>query len=252
MFEWVGKTVQGGWNAIDNVINTIGKGASTLVSGFFPTPQRTTIKSDIMEQAGTLGQTFRITDPDTPSMLESYAWAANQWLKSPYEEQYSIPSMRKESSDLAAKVTAGRPDVFDRGLEEVLRIGEYAAEKIEKVTTVADRLGQLFGWVKTGREYQGPKEIGSSPGPIIHITPPQPTGADTVQDISNWLSKATTGITNLLSQAKGLFNLGYSGPTGAQPAFSIKHELQPTKATTIGLVAAAVVVLILVLLLRKK
>jgi len=89
MFEFFGSIVEGGFDIVGNITNTIGSGLERFSSGFFPSPQRQT-PITISQQAPVVntGLSYRPTSPEPMSALETAAQAAVDWMDSPYEEQY--------------------------------------------------------------------------------------------------------------------------------------------------------------------
>lgn len=240
MLGFIGQTVEGGWNAIANITAGIGKGASTLVSGFFPTPQREKIKSESVASAGAAGTTYRQTRWENPSMQLSWNFAQKDWIGSPQEAQFAIPAKVKESQQLAGKISA-EPQ---RGpLETFVDVMKYGTEQAIKITTVADEFMYAWGLKKREPISEGPKETGASRGTIQYL-----------QDIRDRTAQVLPAIqaagSAILDQVKGLFSLGYES-TGKQPVFSIQHELEPKTKITVGVVAAGIIIALL-LLGRKK
>lgn len=232
--------VQGGWDAIQNVTNTIGQGASTLVSGFFPTPQRDTIKSESVAPAEGAGQTYRPVLPENISMGWTRNFAAQDWINTPYENQFAVPAKTKESQELAAQVSTE----IQRGpLETFVDIMEYGTEQAVKITTAADEFMYALGLKR--------REPISDTKP----TPENPEGLmQNLQDIRDKTAAVLPALRAaggaILDQVKGLFNLGYES-TGSQPVFSIQHELDPKTKLTAGMAAAGIIIALL-LLGRKK
>lgn len=236
IFELATDLVSGGWDALTNVTQSIGQGASSLVSGFFPAPQRNTIVSETVQAAGGAGQTYRATAPDTPSMFETLAMQADEWIGSPYEMQYAVPEKIKESKQIAASVSAIDPiGALAGGLD-------WALQQTAKVVTLYDQLSPMWEPRETivGQPREG-----------------YPEGRD-VQNLNDIGDKAAAVVTigkakasEFVDQIKGLFGLGYT-PTQKQPALAVRHELQPASMswTSLGIVAAVIVVVIL--LGRKK
>lgn len=221
--------VSGGWNAVGNIIAGIGKGAETVIGAVFPAQQREKVKSEIVEAAGGAGQTYRPTEPENPSMVESKQWSLANWLGSPYQEELSVGYKSAESQQLA-ETMGPKADPVGETLE-------WALAQTRKVTTLYDQLKGLW-----------------EPREVITETPRKgyPEGKD-VQHLNETVEKGaevfkagTAWIGGIYDQVKGLFNLGFE--QGKQPAFSVEHELEPTVKIGVGMIAAAI---ILILLLRK-
>lgn len=240
MLGFIGQTVAGGWDAIANITAGIGKGASTFVGSFFPTPQHEKIKSESVAPAEGSGQTYRQTRWENPSMQLSWNFAQKDWIGSPYEDQFAVPVKIKESQDLAAKISA-EPQ---RGpLETFVDVMKYGTEQAVKITTVADEFMYVWGLKKREPISEGPKETGASRGTIQYLQDIR----DKTAAVLPTLKAAGSAI---LDQVKGLFNLGYE-PTGGQPVFSIQHELDPKTKTTMGMAVVAIIIAIF-LFGRKK
>lgn len=236
IFQMASGLVQGGWDAISNITTGIGKGASTLVSGFFPTPQRETIISETVQAAGGVGQTYRQTDPEGQSWIETMQFAADQWLASPYEQQFAIPAKIQESKQVAKTVSApGGVDYIGQGLD-------WALEQTKKVTTFYDELSQLWSPRETvvGQPRQGYPEGRDE----RHLN-------DMISGAAEVLKIGKAKASEFLGQVKGLFGLGYDQPN-AQPAFAIQHEVQPSRQTWVGLGIVAAIIVAVLLLRRKK
>lgn len=236
MFQIAAELVTGGWDAIDNITQGIGKGASALVSGFFPAAQRDKVVSETVQAAGGSGKTSRATAPEGQSWIETMEFATRGWLDSPYEAQYAIPAKIQESKQLAQSVSAPKSaDWIGEGLD-------WALKQTGKFTTLAD---ELMGVLRPREVIVGTPRAG------------YPEGQDE-QHLNDWTSRAAEVLSlgkslgsDFIKQVKGLFNLGF-GQTEAQPGFQIQHELQPSRQTWIGLAVIAAVIIAVVFLGRKK
>lgn len=239
MLGFIGQTVQGGWDALTNITAGIGKGASTLVSGFFPAPQREIIKSESVAPAEGSGMTYRPVLPENLSMGWTRNFANQDWIGSPYEPQFAVPAKIKEGQELAAKVST---EIQQGPIETFVEFAKWGTEQAVGIRTAANEF--IEAWDPKRREpvSQGPKETGNSPGLIQYLNDIRDKTAAVLPAM-----KAAGGA--LLEQVKGLFNLGYE-PTGSQPVFSIQHELDPKTKTTMML--AAGVIIVLLLLGRRK
>lgn len=227
--------VSGGWDAVSNIVAGIGKGASTLVSGFFPTQQRTTIKSETVQAAGGTGQTYRPTAPDAPSINETWLMAEKEWIGSPYEAELS-PITKVAESRTLAKTIGTEPDPIGQGLD-------WALQQTKKVTTLWDQVKTIYGEAReviSGKPTAGYPEGRNEK----HINDAVEKGVGIIQQGVAWAE-------GLLGQVKGLFNIGFP-QQGGQPAFSIKHEVQPSTKTTIGIGVAIAAIVVIFLLSRKK
>lgn len=212
------------WDSVNNVINA--PPASILPSGFFPAPQYTKIKSETTKAAGGTGQTFRLTDPENPSMWQSNYWAKMGWIDSPYEADKAIPAKRTESKQLAASVEKRDPigDSLD-----------WALDVSKKIGTVYEQL----------KETWGPRET-------IVETPRAgyPEGRDILH--TNETASRTADVISagkkLYEQVKGLFGLGYP-QTQTQESTPVEHEIAGLAGLSLGTIA--VIVLLIYFLMRK-
>lgn len=220
----------GGWDALDNVIASIGKGSETVYGSVFPAQQRETVKSETVEAAGGAGQTFRPTAPENPSMVESKKWSLAGWLGSPYQEELSIGYKSAESQQFA-KTMGPKADPIGETLD-------WALAQTRTITTLYDQLKGF--WEPREVIKETPREGYPEGQDVRHLNETVEKGAEIIK-----VGKALIG--KAYDQVKGLFNLGFD-QTGKQPVFSIEHELEPTVKIGIGVIAAAI---ILVLLLRK-
>lgn len=216
--------VGGGWDALDNITAGIGQ-------TIFPAQQRQTVKSETVESAGGVGQTFRPTAPENMSMVETSQWRNQGWLDSPYQEELSVGFKSAESQQLA-EIMGQKADPFDASLD-------WALAQTKKVTTLYDELKGF--WEPREVIKETPREGYPAGKDVRHLNEITEKGAEVIKAGKAWIG-------GVYDQVKGLFNLGFD-PTGKQPVFAIEHEIEPSVKIGIGVIAAAV---ILVLLLRKK
>lgn len=235
-------TVASGWNFIDNIQKSLGLPLSTSPSGFFPTPQRETIVSETVAKAGSAGFTYRPTTPQQPSIYETAKWATEEWLRSPFEDQFSVTTKIQESKALEGSVSGPEipgPNLLDRVIGGVRRAGEVSQD----IKTVFDQVADLWG-ISRRSVTEGTPRAGYPEGrDVQHLN----TDEDNRPDILTMAAGVYQGI---LEQVKGLFNIGYPQTSG-QPAFAIRHDIEPTPKT---MIVAAVIgaVIILAILLKKK
>lgn len=241
MFGFIGQTVAGGWNALANITAGIGKGASTLVSGFFPTTQRETVKSEIVAPAGAAGQTYRPTLPENIGMMQTWSWSQKDWLGSPQEANFAIPAKIKEGTNLAASVSPG--DESKGPVETFVDVLGKFTIGATQIRTAADEFMEAWGLKPREPISEGPKETGASAGIVQHLN-------DIREKTASVLPAIQAAGSAILDQVKGLFSLGYE-PTGSQPVFSIQHELEPKTKITAGVIGAGIIIALL-LLGRKK
>jgi len=222
--------VEGGWDAVANIIANIGVGSETVNGPLFSAPQRQTVISETVEAAGGAGQTFRPTIQENQSMVESKKWSLFGWLGSPYQEELSVGYKSAESQQLAEKM-GPKSDPFGESLD-------WALAQTRKVTTLYDQLSGL--WKPREVITEKPRAGYPEGRDVQHLNETIDKGAEVIKAGKAWLGGA-------YDQVKGLFNSAF-GQTGKQPVFSIEHELEPTVKIGIGVMAA---VIILILLLRK-
>jgi len=229
--ELAGDLVSGGWNAVANITSGIGQGAEALISPFFPSPQKhTPTVSQIVAPMGATGLTYRPVDPENMSMVETQSmYADRNFLDTQYEERFNAPAKVAESKELSASVSKKDSDWIGEGLT-------WALDQTKKVRTVADEFMELWGVKKREPISEGPTEIGNSPGTVTHTQKDIDKRVDTIKGMGS----------GMLEQIKGLFSIGYPGPTGDQPVN------EPTTGTVIepqaALVIAAVAVVAYLLL----
>ena len=245
MFEFVGNIVQGGWDAVGNVANSIGKGASYVSSGFFPSAQRSIpMVSETTQAAGGSGMTYRPTISENQSMFETLAMASQDWLNTPYEEQLAIKANTPGRQALVAAMGGQPSKSWSDNLVDILRGAGNVIGQAGQVKTVVTDFMQDWGLVKRETVVGTPRE-GSAEGlDEQHLNNIGQAGADVLTMIKGAGSA-------FVDQVKGLFNLGFD-QTSAQPGFAIKHEIEPSKNTTIGLAIAGAVIILVIFLGRKR
>ncbi len=234
MFEFVGNIVGGGWDAVSNVVNTVGQGASSLVSGFFPSTQRAMpIVSDTAKAAGGSGMTYRPTPLENQSMVESFAYRAQNWIDTPYEGQFAV--------DVGTRIP--QPTWGDN-LADFFGKVKTPLQEYYTVKTLASNIAQDLGLVRRETITETPRAGYPAGQDVQHLNDIRQTGASVLSMI-----KGAGGA--FMDQVKGLFNLGYPQNT-AQPGFTLRHELEPSGKTTIGLAVAAAVIILVIFLGRKR
>jgi len=235
MLGFIGQTVQGGWSALANITSGIGKGASTLVSGFFPTPQRDKVKSESVLAAEGSGLTYRPTLPENIGMMQTWSWSQRDWeTPNPYQAQFAVPAKIKESQGLAAKVSTEIPQ---GPIETFVDVATWGTTQANKITTVADEFMIAWGLKKREPISEGPKETGASRGTIQYL--------NDIRDKTASVLPAVKSVGSaIVDQVKGLFSMAFE-PTGSQPVFSIQHELEP-KTKIAGIVVAGIIIAILI------
>jgi len=245
MLGFIGQTVEGGWNDIANITSGIGKGAGTLVSGFFPTSQREKVAGGSPAPAEGAGLTYRPVLPENIGMHQTWSWSQKDWLTpNPYQEQFAIPTKTKESQELAAKVSAPESSWTKPWTD--------AAEQVWKgATGIAGPINEQLPNILLAKLGQA---IGLQGAPVSDTKKREENPKGLMQNLQNIMDKGaeTTKayVGGILEQVKGLFNLGF-GQTGGQPVFGIQHELGKGTKITVGMAIAGIIIALL-LLGRKK
>lgn len=242
IIEMAGGLVSGGWDALTNITSGIGKGASRIGSAFFPATQRTTIQSEITKPAGGAGATYRPTAIEAPEFWATMQMAADQWLASPYEDQYAVQKMTQESQELARTVSSVKQEGIGGMFADIMAGLEWTAGQSRKITTLVDEV--MGPWLPR-ETIKGTPQAGYPEGrDERHLSDLTQRGAEVFATVK-------TGAQAILDQVKGLFNIGFP-QQGSQPAFGIQHELSPSKGLSIGLIIAGVILVLIILLGRKK
>ena len=94
----------GGIGAVKNVANA--KPAANIVSGFFPYPQRKSIKSATVLSRGPAGTTRRKVRYEMQSVLQTHRERKTGFAKSSYAMDLSEPVKRAESKNLNKSATS--------------------------------------------------------------------------------------------------------------------------------------------------
>lgn len=225
-FQAAGGLIKGGFDAVGNVIGSVGKGAGYMVSGFFPSSQRKEpIVSEIVMPAEGSGRTYRPTDPDAPSLAEIAAYAQANWLGSPYEDQLAPgPGYTTRKSDVTTGIQTAADSIL--GLSGTLSSAVSAA-------------GDLVSQIRT--------QWGLSPRTVQENT----AGEKIVylQDDRSGAPQTTPAdgglMQDFVNQLKGLFNIGFPqqpqpSPTIAQPAAIISKPLITSQVIVLIVIAALV------------
>jgi len=222
-------TTQGGWDSLDNLRRTVGLPTGDFTSPNFPAPQRERVISEIAQPAGGTGQTFRPTLPDFRSGIETAAMFARDWIDSPHELQFGVPTKIAESKSLAKSMGDS-----GRGISGFL---SDIAKSAGPIRTIANTFYDITGAFSRESISEGPREVGNSRGVV------QYQDADTVTR-----ADVTSMLTGFWNQAKGLFGLNYQEPGGVQPVSPVP-SVSGGISNKLLLGAAAIGAL---LLLRKK
>lgn len=234
-----GQLVRGGWDAVSNIEGSRGEVLSTQPSGHFPTPQREAVASEINKPAGGTGDTYRETDPENPSMVQSNWWNQIGWVGTPYEQRFAEVPMRDEANRVAESMGVSGQEQPRDLLADILSGVKYVGE----LGTIVNNT--LYNWGASDRPpIQGTPRVGYPAGTDdTHYNQRQNKGPDVIA-----IGKQIGGA--FINQVKGLFNLAYKGPTGPQPVFSIQHEIEP--GVKIGAVGIAAIIILAIFLMRRK
>jgi len=236
--------VTGGWNALTNIAQGVGRGITTLASGFFPTPQREKVISQTVERADTAGKTYRSVAPQQQSVYETSALSATGWRGSQYAPRFAVPAKRQESKMLAESISPDIPESKPTGLQDIIGWIRGLSESAREVRTIVTDIGLDWGLVDQPTVVGVPRAGYPEGRDEMHQQPTPDNRADIVE-------MARGVMAGWYEQVKGLFNLGYP-QDGAQPAVTIAHELQPSRGTWIGIGIVGAVVLLLILLGKRK
>ncbi len=244
MFQMAGDIVKGGWDALWNIVSGAGKGMAEIGSSFFPAPQRTEVKHLDIEQAPQ-GLQPRPTIQENQSMMESFDYALNDWLYTPYEMQYAVPAKIAESKAVDEKASIAKPDPWawvNQGLD-------WALGQAEKVETVVSKWDLLTGKKPTAITYAGADQTGYSQQIITETDSFIDRGASVIEDFRG-------AAEDVFGQVKGLFDLGFDDGD-RQPVFAIEHELDPEIIATakyggIGIGTLIVVLIIVFIIWGRK
>ncbi len=79
--------------------------APNVVSGFFPAPQRSRIKSATVESRGAAGRTFRRIGYEMQSILQTHIFRKKKWEGSPYASRFAVRTKQRESKLLSEVIT---------------------------------------------------------------------------------------------------------------------------------------------------
>lgn len=241
--EWAGGLVQGGWDALANVTNTIGKGVGGIGRTFFPEPQRNTIVSEITQGAGASGLTYPDYSIESPSLWETALWADQEWIGSPYADQYAVTTMNQESKDLASQVSVTKQNPIGDMFADIIGGMRWAGQQVSEIKTLADEI--TGPWMQPREVIRGIPTAGYPDGTNDqHLNDWSNRGAEV-------LGAVKAGAEGILNQVKGLFNIGFP-QTGGQPAFGISHEIKPSFGLTTGAIIVIALILILIVFGRKK
>ena len=202
----------------------------------FPYPQTAGRDRNIVlaDQSTFESLPFRPTQTQAESLFRTEVYAGNDWYGSPYELQFSQQANVEESRAKAAIVGGESGGGVFAGIWDIF--GKVA---IETFPTIADEFITKYHLQEQSR----------TAGSLVPGSPPAPgeinyTAAQREQIIKEKIAAAQSVIGSLVSQVKGLFNIGYpisveTKPGGAPLAAGISLG-------TIG------IILIIIYLLTQK
>lgn len=189
---------------------------------------------ETVDQSTFEGLPFRPTQTQAESMFRTNVYADNDWYETPFALQFSEQANREESRAKAAAVGGDAGGGVFAGLWDVFK------DTTEKTfASIADDL-----MVKYGLKVQS-----VTPGSSVPGNPPAPgeinyTAAQREQVIKERVSAGSGIFDSVITQVKGLFNLGYPSPyetkTGGIPAGTGKLP------ANIGMIAVGILILYMV------
>jgi len=171
----------------------------------FPYPQTAGKERNIttVDQSTFVGLPFRPTQTQAESLFRSDVYKANDWYETPYALQYSQQANVEESRAKAAAIGGEAGGGWFAGITDI-----FGKLKDETFRTIADDFMEKYYLQEQSRT------IGSSvPG-----NPPAPgeinyTAADFERLVKERIAAGKVVIGSLVSQVKGLFNMGYPSPS---------------------------------------
>ncbi len=219
MFQFVSDTVAGGWNAVSNIAASVSSGASQAFGSFFPTPQiQTPIRTQITQPViSNPNINYRPTAADAPSLAETARFAYENWLGSPYEDQYGAPA--GEAQGLFAPWKSAAADLWNAATGAFSKINEQLPD------VIMERWG------------------------LKPAADPQNTEGEVIYQV--WGSPDMTPATHINgqpAQPAGLFSLGFP-QWGSAPVVRIPGTQQTISTGTLGIAAIALIALFI---LTKK
>jgi len=219
MFQFVSDTIAGGWNAVSNIGQSLSGGAGQAFGNFFPTPQiQTPITAQITQPVISNPLiNYRPTSTDALSLSETAQYAYDNWLGSPFEDQYGVNKVAPSG-------------IFDPWGDAVANLWNAATGAFSKINDqLPTIMMQKWGLIPTPDPQNSQNEVvyqvlGSpSPTPDTHAAGEQ-------------------------AQPAGLFSLGFP-QWGSAPVVPIPGTNQTLSVGTLSIVAVA---LIGIFLLAKK
>ena len=217
MFQFVSDTVAGGWNAVSNIAASVSRGASQTFSSFFPTAQKQTpIRTQITQPViSNPNINYRPTAADAPSLAETAKFAYENWLGSPYEDQYgavkSTLDVAGEAQGLFAPWKSAAADLWNAAT------GAFSKINDQLPNVIMERWG------------------------LVPVADQQNTQGEVVYQV--WGSPDMTPATHTNgqpAQPAGLFSLGFP-QWGSAPVVRIPGTQQTISTGTLGIAAIALI-----------
>lgn len=185
-----------------------------------------------VDQSTFEGLPFRPTQTQAESLFRTEVYSNADWYGTPFALQFSEQANREESRAKAAIIGGEAGGGIFAGLWDVFK------DTTEKsFVSIADEF-----MVKYGLKVQS-----VTPGSPVPGNPPAPgeihyTAADREQVIKERVSAASGIFDSVVTQVKGLFNLGYPSPYETKAG-----EVLPTKMpANIGMIAVGILILYMV------
>jgi len=242
LFSSAGSTVQGALSGASSAIGGVWKGITSgignFTSNFFPAAQKVTTVPAITAPAGGVPNAgYRA------NILPQMASIGEAWIKTGPTGQLTSTEMAAAAGESWINAGSGIFGVAppSGGLQSTLdKLFEGMKKTAENATTFKSLADSIMGVFKKHEPItEGPD------GTVV-------TNIDPEADMSSSVGTYLTGVNQALSNmVKGLFNLGYSGPQGAQPTVPVQGEFAKTTDYS-SLVIIAAIVIGLILFLRKK
>jgi len=240
MLEGLSTAIGSGVSTIGNLWKNMTGGISNFASGFFPATQKVTTVPAITAPAG--------ASPNAgyrSGILPQMATLGEQWFETPVTTQFKPSPIKVAAIGGEQWINAG-PGLFtppetgglQTTLDKLFAGMESAAKNVGTFKSLADSIMGAF---------KKHKPITEGPSGTV-VTNIEPT-ADMSSSVGTYLANLNKTASDMV---KGLFNLGYSGPQGAQPTVPVQGEFASTKTNTALIVGAIIIGLLIVWWIRKK
>lgn len=205
------------------------------LTGVFPYPQTAGRERNIIltDQSTFESLPFRPTQTQAESLFRTEVYAGQDWYGTPFALQESQQANIEESRAKAALIGGESGGGVFAGIWDIF--GKVA---VDTFPTIADEFMIKYNLQEQSR----------TAGSLVPGNPPAPgeinyTAAQREQIIKERIEAAKGIFGSLVSQVKGLFNMGYPSP------YETKTAGIPT-APTVTMATAAVVILIIYLVTR--